>query len=72
MGARALGYRIDCQSVFEKALEMGITKQGEMFNAAALSQLANLYVKAMLLDDAFNNVQTILDLLNQGKLLLVP
>lgn len=73
MAVQALGIlSVNCQSVFEKALEMGMTKQGEMFSATALCQLANLYVKASLLDNALDNVQVILDLLNQGKLLLVP
>ena len=74
MGAQALGHRLDSQSVFERAVEMGLTKQGEMFSASALCQLANdFHVKASLLEDVLsNNIQTVLVLLNQGKLLLVP
>ena len=74
MGAQALGHRLDSQSVFKRAVEMGMTKQGEMFSASALCQLANdFHLKASLLEDTLSNsIQTVLDLLNQGKLLLVP
>ena len=74
MAAQALGHNIDTQSVFEQAVKMGMTKQGEMFSAAALCQLAKDFsIKASMLENSLSNkIQTLLDLLNQGKLLLVP
>lgn len=73
MAAQSFGINIDTQSVFELALNMGITKSGELFNSNVLSTLANkIQVKSILLDDGFCDANILLNYLLSGKMLLVP
>jgi len=73
MASESLGLPIELKSLFKEALHMGITKQGEMFSAAGLGRLASCFnINYMLGEGTLNNTRVILELLSQGKVLLVP
>ena len=73
MAAESLGLSVDIELLFNKAKQMGITKQGEMFRATDLCKLANCFnIHSVSSEGILNNSEVILDLLNCGKVLLIP
>ena len=73
MAAQTLGIKVDTDSIFQQALHMGITKQGELFSSSALCALAShLKINCLLLDNGFSDIQQLLRYFKSGKLLLVP
>ena len=73
MAAESLGLSADTELLFNKAKEMGITKQGEMFCAADLCKLANCFnINSTLGEGIIHNTEIILKILSSGKILLVP
>jgi len=73
MAAESLGLSADTELLFNKAKEMGITKQGEMFCAANLCKLANCFnINSTLGEGIIHNTEIILKILSSGKILLVP
>lgn len=73
MAAQALNVQIDSDVIFQQAVDMGVTKQGEMFCSTAMSDLLNHFnLKNTVRDHGLEDVQSILRVLCEGKLLLVP
>ena len=73
MAAQSLGVSVTTESLFTAAIDRGMTKRGEMFSAPALANLAeNFHLQASVIDWGLSNVHQILELLMDGKLLLVP
>ena len=73
MAAQALNVNMQLDTVYQQALSMGITKQGEMFSATNLCQLAAQFgLKAAIVDHGLETLPPILQWLNSGQLLLVP
>ncbi|KAK4009825.1 UPF0692 protein C19orf54 homolog [Daphnia magna] len=73
MAAQSHGQAIDTDSIFQKALNMGITKKGELFSSFATCELATcIEMKPLLLNDGFHDAEVLLRYLISDKMLLVP
>ncbi|XP_046458186.1 UPF0692 protein C19orf54 homolog [Daphnia pulex] len=73
MAAQSCGIKVDTDSIFQQAKQMGITKKGELFSSSAVCALANqMNINSVLLNNGFSNIQLLLRYFISGKLLLVP
>ena len=73
MAAQSFGMNLHPDEVHQKAVSMGVTKQGEMFSAAALAEVSNRFnLCASVEDRAMRDIQSFLKNLSTGKLILVP
>ena len=73
MASKACGLQYDSHTIYKKAVDMGITKRGEMFSSTALCELAtHLKIDTILLNDGFTDAHVLLRHLFSGKMLLVP
>lgn len=73
MAAQSYGVDVDIKSVFRLALDMGLTKKGEIFSSTAMCALASLIqMKSILLDDGFNDAIVLVKHIISGKMLLIP
>ena len=73
IAAECLNVSVDIKSVFEKGLELKVTKQGEMFSTASLARLAESFnIKTSYIYSGMSNSNYILQQLSCGRVLLVP
>lgn len=73
MAAQSFGLKVTSQSTYQLAVNMGITKSGELFSSTAVCDLAaKLNLTPKLLPEGFSDSRILLGHLIGGKMLLVP